>query len=563
MAAAPIRGIRMKSDSTEGTWTIAGPRLAELLRTTREPVLRALEAKPRSTDYQKQAAFIIDEFAQFCDGQQPAHPWLLRHSYLARRAELRSHHPFSASYLVEHGRQLRYFLRWYVDRLRFGEVCWGELTPEQLQSYWSEQPAALPYRHRMLRRHIGPLLQWLGQLPPVHSVDSIEWLVSSYLEQRRKEMRGNGYGSVLRHRAGIVTRRHLFWLEQHGRLPAGSAAGATAWCTEAAGPEQRAEGGERESQALLSYVRARMDSALPPGLRRPLLEYLEHLICDRALSAPAIESSLRTNLSLCRKMAQADKDSFSCLRVSLIDDVVASLLRAPAHDLLHRRQQVRGHQSRLRGFLRYLYRRSLIPSNLAPALISPPCYRASTPVPVLSEEQVQRLIESVDRSHPRGRRCYAALTLMTTYGLRPVDLCRLRLEQLRWRDKRIELVQSKTGRVLVLPLLPQVASALKDCLHDRPAGLAVREVFVSLDWPHRPVRSVAVCADVNRALSDCGLSWARARHLRATVATHLLRQGEGLGTIQELLGHRTAETTQRYAVTDLEMLRQVLEETAR
>ena len=47
------------------------------------------------------------------------------------------------------------------------------------------------------------------------------------------------------------------------------------------------------------------------------------------------------------------------------------------------------------------------------------------------------------------------------------------------------------------------------------------------------------------------------------MATHLLRQGEALSSIQEVLGHRTAETTQRYALTDVVLLRQLLEESER
>ena len=556
----------------ERTWTIAGPRLAELLRATRESMLRDLSAKQASKDYRRQAAFIMDECARFCDQQEPAHAWLLRRNYLESRAELRSNHAFSESYLVHHGSQLRYFLRWYLARVEAGDVAWGELSAGQLNAYWAVQQPALPYRRRLLSIHLGPMLLWLQQRPPIDSSDELGPVVIDYLQQRRLTMRGKGYGLVFTHRARIVTRRHLLWLEQQGQLPEGTAIQGARWRIPApswaAGISDSLSGGrgigrgDNESQALLDYVTARLDSGLPQSLRQPLLEYMEHLICDRELVQSSIESSLRTNLALCRKMAESGKDSFSQLRVSLLDEVVSSLLRAPQHDLIHRRQQVRGHHSRLRGLLRYLYRRGLVDRDLAPALISPPCYRDSTPPTVLSEHQLQRLLESVDRHHPRGRRCYAVLTLMTTYGMRPVDVCRLGLDDLRWSDKRIALVQSKTGRVLALPLLPQVAAALQDYLrHDRPPGLCARQVFVSLDWPHRAVRSVALCADVARALADCGLSWARARHLRATVATHLLRQGEGLSTIQELLGHRTAETTQRYAVTDLEMLRRVLEET--
>jgi site-specific recombinase XerD len=406
----------------------------------------------------------------------------------------------------------------------------------------------------------------------MRSSGEIDALVSDYLRKHYLAVRGNGYGVVLTHRAKIVTRRHLVWLEQRGLLPAGTAAQGASWSDSASPPATVAEDsraltarhGKSESRALLDYVLARVDSELPPPLRQPLLDYLEHLARDRELAKSSIEASLRTNVALVRKMAAAGNGSFTQLRVSQLDEVVSSLLRSPPPELIHRRQQVRAHHSRLRGFLRYLYRRRLLDRDLASALISPPCYRASTPVTVLSEQQLQHLLESVDRRRPRGQRCYTILTLMTTYGLRPVDVSHLLLDDLHWRDARIAMVQKKTGRVVALPLLPQVATPLCDYLrHVRPPGLADRHVFVSLSWPHHAVRSAAICADVANALAACGLSSSRPRHLRASVATHLLRQGEALSTIQEVLGHRTAETTQRYAATDLEMLRQVLEEIER
>jgi site-specific recombinase XerD len=142
---------------------------------------------------------------------------------------------------------------------------------------------------------------------------------------------------------------------------------------------------------------------------------------------------------------------------------------------------------------------------------------------------------------------------------------RLRLDDLHWRQQpRIVLVQNKTARALTLPLMPEVATALYDYLrHDRTPGSPHRQVFLSLDWPHAPVMTTTVNRVVTQALRRAGLSHGGARALRASVATHLLRQGESLSAIQEVLGHRTVETTQRYAAMDAEILRQVLEETER
>jgi site-specific recombinase XerD len=295
-----------------------------------------------------------------------------------------------------------------------------------------------------------------------------------------------------------------------------------------------------------------------------LLDYFEELVCERELSKRYVESLLRTNLALCRRLVDEGHGSFAQLRVEHLDEVVSSLVCAPRDDLLRRRRQVQQHNSKLRGFLRYLHQRDLLERDLARALISPPCWRASKPPAILTEEQVQNVLESVNRGETWGRRCYAMLLLLTTYGLRPIDVARLRLDDLHWREQSIGLVQKKTGCVVTLPLLPEVSAALYDYLRqDRVPGLRHRHLFVSLSWPHRPVLGRTVADVVAKALRAAGMPWARARHLRASVATHLLRQGEALSTIQEVLGHRAVETTQRYAVTDVEILRQVLEERER
>jgi hypothetical protein len=59
--------------------------------------------------------------------------------------------------------------------------------------------------------------------------------------------------------------------------------------------------------------------------------------------------------------------------------------------------------------------------------------------------------------------------LVTRLGLRTFDIKRLKLINLKWRENRIELIQSKTASVLKLPLLPDVGWAISDYLkNERP-----------------------------------------------------------------------------------------------
>jgi len=452
---------------------------------------------------------------------------------------------------------LRYFLRWYQQQLTAQKAVLGELSPGQLRAYWRSQRRALPYRRRMLASHLEPLLSWLRQRPEAAQSSELNALVDEYLEQHRRVRRGRGYRMVLTHRAQIVTRRHLIWLEQQGHLPAATAVVVS---------RRGGSGVEDSPQALLKHFVAKVGRQLPDGLRQPLLDYLQRLVYERGLVKSSLESILRTNLTLCRQLAGAGEEGFARLRAAQLDQAVWSRLTATreSQDLLRRRRQIQAEHSRLRGFLRYLHCQGLLERDLSQVLISPPCYRASKPPTVLSEPQVGALLESVNRNDPRGRRTYAILRLMTTCGLRPVDVAWLGLDDLDWRERQVVLVQKKTDRVLTLPLLAEVAAALSDYLRqDRLPGLPHRRVFVSLNWPHRPLLPRTVSETVAQALHEAGLGWARAKHLRATVATHLLRQGEALSTIQEVLGHCTAETTQHYAVTDVVLLREVLEESER
>ena len=324
--------------------------LAELLQKTQGPFLALLEERSLSQDYLNQARFIIEEFARFCsDEGSDIQPWELRRRYLANRAALRSEQSFSPSYLENHGRELKRFLSWYRAQLATGTVSLGELSDEQLQSYWSTQPKALPYRRQMLKSHQRCLSSFLSRRWPSFSELDQASLLDEYFEERRLRLRGGGWGFVMRHRAEIVTRRVLEWLEREGHLPSGAAlAGSSAL--------QPIAKTNEEEPALSAPGRPRA----PRGLRDPLLDYLAHLVHERGLAKSTIKTRLSTNRALCRLLAEQGMDSFGRLTVKQLDWVVSALVTAPTDDLLRRRQQVRLRHSNMRDFLRYLYRLELI-----------------------------------------------------------------------------------------------------------------------------------------------------------------------------------------------------------
>jgi len=107
----------------------------------------------------------------------------------------------------------------------------------------------------------------------------------------------------------------------------------------------------------------------------------------------------------------------------------------------------------VRSFLGWAYGAALVPGDLRAAVRSPRQFRQAGIRDVLSETDVTRILSAVDRSSATGRRDYAVLLLAARYGLRPADIRQLSLGALHWRQGILSIVQTKTGRRLVLPLL--------------------------------------------------------------------------------------------------------------
>ncbi len=118
----------------------------------------------------------------------------------------------------------------------------------------------------------------------------------------------------------------------------------------------------------------------------------------------------------------------------------------------------------LRVFLRYLHRERLVPKDLSAGVESPRAYRLSSLPRSISWDEVRRMLERVDRRSAAGKRDYAILLLLITYGLRERQVAALSLDHLDWKRERLVVPERKAGHCTAYPLSSTVGNALLDYL---------------------------------------------------------------------------------------------------
>ena len=177
------------------------------------------------------------------------------------------------------------------------------------------------------------------------------------------------------------------------------------------------------------------------------------------------------------------------------------------------------------------------------------------------KEEVQRLLDSIDRGNPKGKRDYAMLLLASRLGMRAGDICRLSFSHLQWAQNTIELRQGKTQEPLVLPLLPDVGSAIIDYVkYGRPTTDSTT-VFVRHTCPITPLTPPTLHSIVWHYLQRAGIQVPDGKKhgphaLRHSLASALLEHNVPLTVISEVLGHTSAQTTTLYLKIDMPHLRQ-------
>lgn len=213
----------------------------------------------------------------------------------------------------------------------------------------------------------------------------------------------------------------------------------------------------------------------------------------------------------------------------------------------------------LRSFLRFLRGQGMIDAELGEQIDTPRVYRDERLPRSIPWHTVRALLDSIDRSSAMGRRDYAMLLLVATYGLRACEVVALALDDIDWRAERLRVRRSKVQGALELPLTPEAGAAVIDYLRDGRPDLPYREVFLRVRAPAGTLKPTAVTETFQGCVRRSGLpiQFQGAHCLRHSLAVHLLRQGTSLKHIGDLLGHRSPESTCVYLRLQTEDLRDV------
>ena len=217
-------------------------------------------------------------------------------------------------------------------------------------------------------------------------------------------------------------------------------------------------------------------------------------------------------------------------------------------------------QAALRTFFRFCLHQGYIQRPLDCAVPTLRTYKLATVPRGLTDEQAQKVVQSINRSSHAGRRDYAICQMLYTYGVRGGQVRALRLEDVNWARNKILFKASKHGKDSLLPLTAQVGESLLDYLQNARPPCQDRHVFLTTRAPYYALaHSNSLSAIVDRCIRVAGIDVASkgAHTFRHCFATRMVQRGYPLKAVADVLGHRYLSTTFIYTKVDFNALSQV------
>ncbi len=217
--------------------------------------------------------------------------------------------------------------------------------------------------------------------------------------------------------------------------------------------------------------------------------------------------------------------------------------------------------SGIKSFFRYLLIEEKITSDPTTLLESP---RIGRKLPdVLSMEEIDLLIDSVDVTKPEGQRNRAMLETLYSCGLRVSELVNLKLSNL-YFDQNFIKIEGKGEKERLVPISKNAVEEIRKYLEGSRKDLNISKESVNILFLNRrgkKLSRVMVFTIIKGLAQKVGLGKKISPHtFRHSFATHLINGGADLRAVQEMLGHESILTTEIYTHLDKDYLKATIQQ---
>ena len=286
-------------------------------------------------------------------------------------------------------------------------------------------------------------------------------------------------------------------------------------------------------------------------MRRELSQFLEYLRHERNASVHTI-SGYRSDLTQFSHYL-GEKE----ILLRRLDNVQVRGFMALLHERRLRKSTLARKLAAIRSFLQFCVKKKWIAENPAKVVATP---RQEKLIPsFLSEEEMADFLEVPPSSHPLDLRDKAMLELLYATGIRVSELVGINHEDVNVRERLIR-VRGKGKKERLVPFGRIAEDGLISYLRMRSSLLKGRigEDALFLNYQGDRITSRSVERIVDKYIHQTALKRKISPHsLRHSFASHLLSRGADLRVIQELLGHESLATTQKYTHLNLGQLMEV------
>lgn len=211
-------------------------------------------------------------------------------------------------------------------------------------------------------------------------------------------------------------------------------------------------------------------------------------------------------------------------------------------------------------FLNWLYNRKIINFTGGDIFSKIKSYkRNGKPFSSFNDEEITKLINSVDINTKGGKRDLAVLLLFSYYGIRTNDIRYLKFNSLKFNENKISIIQTKNNYINNFLMIDVVKYALLDYLMNERFNVNSEYVFINKDG--KPYSDSKFYSIVEHYFKKAGINIIGKNHgphsLRHSLGFSLLKMKSNIYQISSILGHSSSETTEIYTKASMEQLKKL------